>query len=64
LRGGKAARVFFEPLDAKQLGPDRSFIVPWRERSTCSPKRQTAARSALAGKVINLEKHGLTAPST
>src|SRR5579872_5118747 len=69
LRGGKAVRVFFKPLDTKQLGPDGSPVVPWRGRSTYSqPKPQAQrtleARSAPAREVIDFDKHGLAAPST
>ena len=71
LRGGKAARVFFKPLDTKQLGPDRSSVIPRRRRSTCpqpSPnpqaQRTLEARSASAREVVDVDKHGLEAPST
>jgi hypothetical protein len=62
--------VFFKPLDTKQLGPDGGSVVPRRWWSTCpqpSPKpeaqRTLEARSAPAREVIDLDKHGLAAPS-
>ena len=69
LRGGKAARVFFKPLDTKQLGPDRSSVVPRRGRCPQPwPKPQAQrtleAWSASAREVVDLDKHGLEAPST
>ena len=63
--------MFLKSLDAEELGPNGSSIVPRRGRSASPPpapqrqaQRTLKAGSALAREVIGLDKHGLAALST